>query len=319
MSAASATRKPPSRWITDKRVVCSLSLFACLLWGSAYPAIKTGYALFSVGPDDTAGKFLFAGYRFFAAGLILLAFSTATGRRPLAAINAPLLGRLTLLGLGMTTFQYIFFYIGLSHTSGVKGAIMNGTTTFFSVLAAHFAFRAERLTRRVVLGCVVGFLGVIFVNFSRDLLNLHFTLTGEGFMILAAFILAISSVYGKKISQGMDSVVMTAWQLSIGGFLLIVLGYAMGGALTGFTPASTALLTYMALLSSAAFAIMAVILKYNPVSLFSIFQFTVPIFGAALSALFLGEKLLEWKNLIALVCVCAGIFLVTYVKPAKAE
>lgn len=302
-------------WITDTRIVCALSLLACVLWGSAYPAIKTGYALFAIGPDDTAGKFLFAGYRFFAAGLILLGFSLGTGRKVLG-LGAGLMGRVALLGVGMTTLQYIFFYIGLSHTTGVKGAIMNGTTTFFSVLAAHFAFKAERLTRRVSLGCVIGFLGVIFVNFNRDLLDLHFTFAGEGFLVIAACVLAVSSVYGKVISQKMDSVVMTAWQLGIGGALLIALGYAMGGSLTGFTAASTSLLAYMALLSSAAFAIMAMLLKYNPVSAFSIFQFTVPIFGTALSALFLGEKLLEWKNLVALVCVCIGIFLVTYVKPA---
>jgi drug/metabolite transporter (DMT)-like permease len=301
-------------WITDRRIVCGLSLLACLLWGSAYPAIKTGYVLFAIGPDDTAGKFLFAGYRFFAAGLFLIGFCAATGRRAkVFRLSAGLFGRLAVLGLGLTTLQYVFFYIGLSHTSGVKGAIMNGTTTFFSVLAAHFVFKAERLTRRVVAGCVIGFLGVIFVNFRGDLLDLHFTLTGEGFLVIAAAVLAVSGVYGKVISQGMDSVVMTAWQLGIGGALLIVSGHVMGGSLTGFAPGSTALLVYMALLSSASFAIMATLLKYNPVSLFSIFQFTVPIFGTALSAVFLGETLLEWKNLVALVCVCIGIFLVTYV------
>jgi uncharacterized membrane protein len=40
------------------------------------------------------------------------------------------------------------------------------------------------------------------------------------------------------------------------------------------------------------------------------------VFGAALSALFLGEALLEWKNLLALVLVCAGIWLVTRDAPA---
>jgi drug/metabolite transporter (DMT)-like permease len=37
----------------------------------------------------------------------------------------------------------------------------------------------------------------------------------------------------------------------------------------------------------------------------------VPVFGAALSALFLGESIFEWKNLAALVLVCVGIALVT--------
>jgi len=47
------------------------------------------------------------------------------------------------------------------------------------------------------------------------------------------------------------------------------------------------------------------------VSQITVFNFTVPIFGAALSALFLGEALWEWKNLLALVLVCVGIWLVT--------
>jgi uncharacterized membrane protein len=35
------------------------------------------------------------------------------------------------------------------------------------------------------------------------------------------------------------------------------------------------------------------------------------VFGALLSAAFLGEGILEWKNMLALVLVCSGIFLVT--------
>ncbi len=43
------------------------------------------------------------------------------------------------------------------------------------------------------------------------------------------------------------------------------------------------------------------------------------VFGAVLSAIFLGEALLEWKNLLALVLVCAGIWLVTRDAPAPKE
>jgi drug/metabolite transporter (DMT)-like permease len=36
-----------------------------------------------------------------------------------------------------------------------------------------------------------------------------------------------------------------------------------------------------------------------------------PVFGALLSAIFLGERILEWKNIVALFLVCGGIWLVT--------
>jgi uncharacterized membrane protein len=39
--------------------------------------------------------------------------------------------------------------------------------------------------------------------------------------------------------------------------------------------------------------------------------------AAALSAIFLGESVLEWKNLVALVLVCAGITMVTRAVGAK--
>jgi drug/metabolite transporter (DMT)-like permease len=32
--------------------------------------------------------------------------------------------------------QYIFFYMGLAHTSGVRGSIINAAGTFFSIFLA---------------------------------------------------------------------------------------------------------------------------------------------------------------------------------------
>jgi len=42
-----------------------------------------------------------------------------------------------------------------------------------------------------------------------------------------------------------------------------------------------------------------------------VFNFMVPVFGTLLSALFLNESFLEWKNGLALLLVCGGIWLVT--------
>lgn len=140
---------------------------------------------------------------------------------------------------------------------------------------------------------------------------MDFTLLGEGFVVIAALVLAAASIYGKQVSQAMDSVVMTGWQLAIGGAALLAIGWATGGSLARFTLPATLLLVYLALLSSAAFSLWSLLLKHNRVSQITVFNFTVPVFGAALSAVFLGEALLEWKNLLALVLVCGGIWLVT--------
>lgn len=291
-------------------VVVLLASFCCLLWGSAYPAIKGGYALLQIAPDDLGGKMLFAGWRFLLAGLVLLAAAWATGRR--SGVRTPRdVGALFALGATQTALQYVFFYIGLAHTTGVKSSIMNATGTFFSVLLAHFIYRQERIDLRKALGCLVGFAGVLVVNVSPQLARFDFTLLGEGFVVIAAFVLAAASIYGKRLSQRLDAVIMTGAQLAIGGALLLLIGLAAGGALTRWSWEAVVLMAYMVLLSAVAFSLWTVLLKHNPVSLIAVFNFLIPIFGAGLSAIFLGESVLEWKNLVALVLVCGGIALVT--------
>ena len=297
-------------FFSDRRVVILLASFCCLLWGSAYPAIKNGYAMFSIAAEDIPSKMLFAGYRFVFAGLVLLLLAVLT-RRNVFVLNLRNFLSTSLLGLTQTSLQYVFFYIGLAYTTGVKSSIMNATGTFFSVLLAHFIYRYDRLNLNKVAGCLIGFAGVMAVNFSPDLLDFNFTLLGEGFVVIAAFILSAATIYGKRLSQTMDSVVLTGYQLSIGGLALVLAGYGTGGVLTGFTLQSTALMTYMVLLSSASFALWTVLLKYNRVGLVTVFNFLIPVFGAVLSAVFLGESILEWKNVLALFLVCGGIWLVT--------
>lgn len=299
-----------SSFFTRGRIVAVLALTTCVLWGSAFPGVKYGYKLFQILPGDVPTQLLFAGYRFTLAGFLVLAFALISGHK-IFDFKPNQWRRLAQLGLFMTTTQYIFFYIGLANTSGVKGSIVNSTSTFFSVLLAHFIYRADRLTRNTVIGCLLGFAGVISVNWGRGGFDADFKLMGEGFVIVSCFCLAAAGIYGKSISQDINPTLMTGWQLTIGGAVLVAIGLLLGGRLSGFTPASCALLGYLAFLSSTAFVLYSLLLKYNPVSRVTIFNFTVPLFGAALSAIFLGDKLLEWKYLFALILVCVGIWLVT--------
>ena len=300
----------PHPFFSNRRVVFLLASFCCLLWGSAYPAIKNGYALFAIAATDVPSKMVFAGYRFLFAGLLLLIMAIVT-RRDVFNLSWKNLREITVLGLTQTSIQYVFFYVGLAYTTGVKGSILNATGTFFSVLMAHFIYHNDRLSLNKVAGCLIGFAGVMVVNFNKDLLDFNFTLLGEGFVVIAAFVLSAATIYGKKVSQKMDSVILTGYQLTVGGAALILVGYLTGGTLTGFTLKSSALLFYMVVLSSASFALWTILLKYNRVGLVTVFNFLIPVFGAVLSAIFLGENILEWKNVVALVLVCSGIWLVT--------
>ncbi|GAA0772465.1 DMT family transporter [Brevundimonas olei] len=288
-----------------------LAILCCALWGSAFPAIKSGYALLQVAPTDIASQLLFAGWRFALAGVILLIVAVGM-KKPVLAMSGRQAGQVALLGLTQTAIQYVFFYIGLAHATGVKSSIMNATSVFFSVVLAHFIYADDRLSGRKALGCLIGFLGVVVVNLGGGgEFGFDFTLLGEGFIVIAAFVLAAASIYGKRLSRNLDPMVMTGWQLAIGGLILTAAGMGMGGRIQGLDLTSGTLLLYLALLSSVAFAVWSLLLKHNPVGMIAAFNFLIPVFGVSLSAVFLGESMLRWSYLIALILVCAGIWLVT--------
>lgn len=133
---------------------------------------------------------------------------------------------------------------------------------------------------------------------------------GDGFVVIAAFILSAAIIYGKRISQTMDPIVMTGYQLAIGGIILTLTGYLSGGSLSVYGWNSVLILFYLVLLSSITFALWSQLLKYNKVGTVAPFNFLIPIAGAVLSALFLDESILQWRYAADLVLVCLGIGLV---------
>lgn len=294
---------------TKPYVLIFSALLCCALWGSASPAIKIGYQLLSV--SGVPSTILFAGVRFFMAGVItVLIYSLA--RRRFLYPKKENLPRVLTVSAFQTVIQYIFFYIGLANTTSVKGTIASGSSAFFCVLIASLVFKQEKLTAKKILACVLGFAGIIVVNLSGLTLTMNFL--GDGFVILSTVSYAFSSVLMKRFSKHEDPVVISGYQFIIGGAFMIILGLSLGGEISLSDGRGIALLIYLAFLSAIAYALWGLLLKFNPVSRVSIFSFTTPIFGTILSILLLpGTSGTSPINiLITLVLVSAGIFLLNY-------
>lgn len=197
--------------LTRTWCVAALALICCALWGSAIPCIKIGYELLGIQNGDVPSEFLFAGVRFMLAGAISLAAAVITRRRlpRVSRTGWPLVIRLS---LAQTIVQYAFFYIGVSNASGVRGSIVNAMNTFLCVLMAALVFRQERLTARKVLGCAIGFAGVVIVNLTGGDSGGAVTLTGEGFILIAAVSYAVSSALIHTYSQREDPVALSGYQ-----------------------------------------------------------------------------------------------------------
>lgn len=284
-----------------------LALVCCALWGSAFPCVKIGYQLFHI--ENAGSQILFAGYRFFLAGVFTFLLGCILERRIITMKKASIpyvFGQ----GILQTTLQYVCFYIGLAHTTGAKGSVINASNAFFSIIAAHFLMKSEKLTWKKIAGCLVGFAGIIIINLEPGAWGSDFSFLGEGMVLVCACSYGLSSVTLKMISDMEKPVTITAYQLLFGGAVLILLGVVSGGSVYGFNIKSSLLLLYMSLLSTVAFSIWAELLKYNSVGKVAIFGFSIPVFGVGLSAIFLGEQVLSVKNLAALICVSVGIIII---------
>lgn len=296
------------------------ALICCALWGSAFPCIKIGYQMFEIPQDAVATQILFAGLRFTLAGiLVILIGSVLSGN--LLKINRQNALKILKLSLLQTVLQYLFFYIGLSNTTGVKASIIEGVNVFIAIFVAGLIFRQEKLTMGKLAGCLIGFAGVVLVNLNGNGLDMSFHLNGEGFIFLSTVAYAFSSVYLKRYSKTENPVLLSGWQFVAGGLVMTIMGLLMGGKITKVTAAGIAMLFYLACISAVAYSLWGILLKYNPVSRVAVFGFMNPVFGVILSAFLLGEReqASGIKSIIALILVSIGIYITAKVKEEKVE
>lgn len=284
------------------------ALLCVMLWGTAFPLIKLGYAGFAIEQSDAGSKLLFAGFRFAFSGVLVFLFGIIKQRRILLPKRRDLLPIL-LLGAVQTTLQYLFAYIGVGLTTATNTSILTGTASIISVVLAAVFFRDDRMTVLKILGCVVGLIGIFVVNiadFSLDAVNF----LGDIIVLLSAVSAAGGNIITKKITPSRDPVTVTAWQLFFGGVLLIFAGLILGGRLDLANPGGVAILVWLSVVSAVSFLLWTALLRYHPVSKITIFTMLVPVFGTLWSWILLGESVFSVQNLISLILIAGGIVLV---------
>lgn len=154
----------------------------------------------------------------------------------------------------------------------MKASIIEGVNVFVAVLVASLLFQQEKLTGKKIVGCLIGFAGVVIVNLGGSM-DMGFRLTGEGFIFLSTVAYAFSSVFLKRYSKDENPVLLSGYQFITGGIIMCVIGLLMGGKVHGFAAASTGMLVYLAVISAVAYSLWGILLKYNPVSKVAVFGF----------------------------------------------
>lgn len=304
-------RTTKEQQLSNPLIVALGAMVCCALWGSAFPLIKIGYQLYEIQSADTGAQILFAGIRFAFAGVFtILIGSLPEGKllRPQKGMGKPIFS----LSMFQTVLQYFAFYVGLAHTSGVRASIIQGANVFLALGVSALIFHMEKMNGKKLIGCLVGFCGVVLVNLNKTQGESGMQLLGDGLILASTLAYAFSSVLMKRYSRQYPPVLLSGYQFLAGGILLAFLGLVMGGTIhvSGFS--GILVLGYLSMLSAAAYSLWGILLKYNSISRVAVYGFMTPVFGFIFSAFFLGEEAdaLNARCMAALCLVCAGIFLV---------
>lgn len=301
-----SSRKDP---LSRPLYVCLIAAVACLLWGSATPMIKRGYALFSIADSDTASILLFAGCRFALAGILVILYASLTQHR-FALPQKNSWGNVFKLSWFQTTGHYLLFYIGVANCSGVHSAILTGCSYLWAILLACFALHQEKMTLPKLIGCLLGFGGILVMNLTGA--GGGVTFLGEGFVLLSGICGGMSSCLARVYSRTERPTVLTGWQFLMGGVILMACGLIAGGHLAFTSWAAAGVLGYLGMLSAVAYTLWTVLMAHNKVSSVAVYGFMTPLFGVLLSAVLLGEgaQAFSLNTLIALIMVCGAIAIV---------
>ena len=278
------------------------ALFCCFMWGSAPPFIKWGYEALNIA--DTGSILLFAGIRFFLAGIMVLIYA-ALSKKQDVLFPYKYFMPIACLALFQTAGQYFFYYMGLAHASSVMGAILSSVSGFFALILSAWVFRLEKMTFYKMIGMLLGLGGVVILNLKG--LKFSFSMAGEGMLLLSQVSSAMSAVLIQIFSKKNDPVALSGWQFALGGAVLILSGCIMGGHIA-WNAKGMGILCWLAFVSAAAYTLWGILLKEYPVSSVGVFSASIPLFGIVFSVLLLHEtSALTINAFIALVLIAAGV------------
>lgn len=272
-----------------------------LLWAVCFPLITLGIA--------HAPHLSFATLRAALAGLALTGLAVAlrrpapNGWRAWAVIGA--------IGLGATSLGFLGMFHAAEFVSpGVATVIANTQPLLAAVLAG--VFLSERLSRRAVVGLLLGFAGILVITAPELLANRGESYAlGVAYIILAALGVTISNVLIKRIAGQVDLLMAMGLQMMIGAIPLAVAAAATEDPTTiqWSAPFIGSLLALSLLGTALVYWLWSAVLARTPLTRANAFSFLIPVFGLTMGALFFGETL-SWLQGGGVVLTVAGVAIV---------
>jgi drug/metabolite transporter (DMT)-like permease len=257
-------------------------LLVCVFWGSTYLAIRIGVGVFP--------PFLFAGVRFFIAGVLLLTGALLFGDRLPATLKdwivLSIVG-LFLLGGGNAMVVWAEQYTA----SGVASIFVVTVALWMALFDAVIPGGPGRVSLRVIAGLLAGFAGTILLVGASPAAILHADLRGPIALTGATASWAFGSIFYKRKHPSASPYVAASVQMLAGGLAVSLLGLALGeGRRVHVTGTGVEALLYLVVFGSlVGYSAYAYALKSAPATVVGTYAYVNPVIAVMLGWLLLGE------------------------------
>ena len=267
----------PVPWLRRPAVAL---VVAAGLWGMAVSGTK--YALGGFDPVTLLSVELVAG-----AGVLWVAL-LVRGYRPPRSWWLPVV-----LGLLEPALAYLGDTFGLSLTSAVHGAVINGLESGLVVLLAAVLLR-ETVTRPAILAIVVALGGLAVLAGVGTGAGGG---TAAGDLLVAGGVLSASlyTIVAKRFEDGSDALSLTTWQFTVAALvsLLVTTARWTAGSRTGTVSAAPRFWLVAVLVGAGGFGLSFLLFNMVIVQVdagrAAVVLNLIPVFGVASAVIFLGE------------------------------
>ena len=291
--------------MTPRQWIAFFSL--TLIWGASFMWIKI--ALRETGP------YTIVAIRVIMALLVLLPFliKAKAGFPKKVSVWRHLL----ILSLVSALVPWLLIIWSEKYIDSALATVLNATVPLFTIVIAHLWLHDDRMTRQRVFGLLVGFVGIVVLTFD-DLfaavtagmdVDTRFKLLGQGAMILAAFLYALSNVYARARFRGVPSIFQAFYSMLTGSVLVWLLVPVIE---PGFTlplrPATWVAIAWLGVFGAGiSYLIFYYLLHQIGPTRVATVTYTIPVVGVTLGVGFLGEAL-TWQLVAGTLLIVAGVW-----------
>jgi drug/metabolite transporter (DMT)-like permease len=224
--------------------------------------------------------------------------------------NPKILVAFIFMGILNNVIPFTLIVWGQTHIASGLASILNATTPLFTIVAAHFLTKDEKMTNNKIVGVIIGFAGVVIMLGHEALGGLGDSVFAQLAVLAAAISYSLAGIYGRRFAQsGIKPVVTATGQVTASSLLLIPLavfydkpfalpmpGIEIWLAILGLALISTAFayILYFRILSTAGATNLLLVTLLIPVS------------AILLGTVILGEQL-ELKHMLGMGLISIGL------------